>query len=63
MHRYSAFCFCAPRKTPRLFVAWMAPLVVLVVPSPAGAFELSGGVGLGGFLAGTAPRLAVSPHV
>jgi hypothetical protein len=41
----------------------MAPLVVvLVVPMPAGAFELSGGVSLGGFLAGTIPRLAVSPH-
>jgi hypothetical protein len=31
---------------------------------PAGAFEVSGGVGLGGFLAGgTLPRLAVTPHV
>lgn len=35
---------------------------VLVVPAPAGAFELSGGVSLGGIMAGTEPRLAVSPH-
>jgi len=31
-------------------------------PTPAAAFELSGGVSLGGILARTAPRLAVSPH-
>ena len=29
---------------------------------PAAAFELSGGMSLGGFLVGTVPRLAVSPH-
>jgi len=30
---------------------------------PAQAFEISGGVGVGGLLVGTDPRLAVSPHV
>lgn len=30
--------------------------------TPAEAFELSGGIGFGGVLAGTVPRLAVSPH-
>ena len=45
-------------------ITWAAMVVLLlvVVPTPAGAFELSGGVSLGGILAGTAPRLAVSPH-
>jgi hypothetical protein len=38
-------------------------LVLVGVPMPAGAFELSGGVSLGGLLAGTVPHLAVSPHV
>jgi hypothetical protein len=36
--------------------------VLLGITMPARAFELSGGVSLGGILAGTAPRLAVSPH-
>lgn len=40
-----------------------APLLLLVVAAPAAASELSGGVGLGGILVGTAPRFAVSPHV
>lgn len=35
---------------------------LLLVPAPAGAFELSGGVSLGGVMAGTKPRFAVSPH-
>jgi hypothetical protein len=39
-----------------------APLSLLLVAVPAGASELSGGVGLGGVLVGTAPRFAVSPH-
>jgi len=49
----------------RLLIKWAAPVVlVLVVPRPAGAFELSGGVSLGGFQVGsTLPRLAVTPHV
>jgi hypothetical protein len=47
-----------------LLITWAAPLLVLVAPMPAEAFELSGGVSLGGFLAGgTVPRLAVTPHV
>lgn len=46
----------------RITWAAMVVLVLVVVPTPAGAFELSGGVSLGGILAGTAPRLAVSPH-
>ena len=37
-------------------------LALIVVPMPARAFELSGGVSLGGILVGTIPRLAVSPH-
>jgi hypothetical protein len=36
--------------------------VLVAAPAPAAAFELSGGVSLGGILAGTVPRLAVSPH-
>jgi hypothetical protein len=51
-------------RTPGLLIPWMAPLaVVLLVPTPAGAFELSGGVSLGGFQAGTVPQLAVSPQL
>jgi hypothetical protein len=51
-------------RTPGLLITWAAPLVViLVVPMPARAFDLSGGVSLGGFQAGTVPRLAVSPNV
>ncbi len=37
-------------------------LALLGAPSRAEALELSGGVGLGGFLAGAVPHLAVSPH-
>jgi hypothetical protein len=41
-----------------------APLVLAIVAAsrPVEAFELSGGVSLGGILAGTLPRFAVSPH-
>lgn len=51
-------------RTPGARSTWAAAAlaVVLVAPPSASAFELSGGVGLGGFLAGTAPRFAVSPH-
>ena len=50
-------------RTPRFLIARAAPLVVvLVVPIPVGAFELSGGVSMGVFQAGTLPRLAVTPH-
>jgi hypothetical protein len=37
--------------------------VLVVVPTPAKAFELSGGVSMGGIQAGTDPRLAVSAFV
>ena len=37
-------------------------LAVLGVSTQAAAFEISGGVSVGGILAGTAPHLAVSPH-
>lgn len=37
-------------------------LVLIAVPMTAEAFEVSGGVSLGGIVAGTVPRLAVSPH-
>jgi hypothetical protein len=45
-------------------VSWAALCVfgLVAVPMPSGAVELSGGVGLGGILAGTVPRLAVSPN-
>lgn len=36
---------------------------LLGVPAPAQALELSTGVSAGGFLAGTVPHIAVSPHV
>lgn len=47
-----------------LLMTWATPLVVvLVVPRPAAGLEqLSGGVSLGGFQAGTVPQFAVSPH-
>lgn len=51
-------------RTPGPLITWAAPLViVLLLPIPAGAFELSGGVSLGGFQIGTVPRIAVGPHV
>jgi hypothetical protein len=46
----------------RISCAALFVLVLLVVPLPAGAYELSGGVSMGGILAGTVPHLAVSPH-
>ncbi len=51
------------RTTPGLPISWAAPLVIgLMAPHPAHAFEMSGGLSLGGFQAGTVPRLAISPH-
>jgi hypothetical protein len=35
---------------------------VLLVPTPAQALEISGGVSVGGILLGPDPRLAVTPH-
>jgi len=34
----------------------------VMLPEEAGAFELSGGVSVGGMVVGSSPRLAVSPH-
>jgi hypothetical protein len=47
-------------RTPGRRIKWAALVLVLVVSMPADAFELSGGVSLGVFLAGTVPRLAVN---
>jgi hypothetical protein len=46
----------------RLLGAVLCVLVLVGVPMPAGAFEVSGGLSLGGILAGTVPHFAVSPH-
>jgi hypothetical protein len=43
--------------------AWAVLVVLLVVSTPAMAFELNSGVNMGGALAGTIPRFAVSPSV
>lgn len=50
------------RRTPGLWVSWAPLVLVLVMPIPAGAFELSGGVSVGVFQAGALPRVAVTPH-
>lgn len=42
--------------------AVMSALVLVAARRPVGAVEVSGGVSLGGILAGAVPRLAVSPH-
>ncbi|MDI3290751.1 hypothetical protein [Polyangium sp. 15x6] len=44
------------------YCALLCASVLLATPGRARAFELSGGVSLGGILVGTDPRLAVSPH-
>lgn len=46
----------------RIGCAALIALLLMVVPMPAVAYELSGGVSMGGILAGAVPRLAVSPH-
>lgn len=45
------------------FLASLCVCFSMVVSVPAEAFEISGGVNLGGSLMGTEPRLAVSPQV
>jgi hypothetical protein len=52
-------------RTRGLRITWAAPFtVVLLTPTlAAGLEQLSGGVSVGGILAGTVPHLAVSPHV
>ncbi len=50
-------------KVARRSLSWMTALVALTIaPASAEAFELSGGISLGGILAGTVPRLSLSPH-
>ena len=43
-------------------MAGTALLVFIAAPTPAAALEITGGVNVGGFLAGAAPHLAVSPN-
>jgi len=45
----------------RALVLCVCACALVVVPAPARAFELSGGVSVGGFQIGTGPRLALSP--
>ncbi|MGK4006808.1 hypothetical protein WMF31_29570 [Sorangium sp. So ce1036] len=47
--------------TTRALVLCGCACALLVVPAPARAFELSGGVSVGGLQIGTGPRLALSP--
>jgi hypothetical protein len=47
----------------KLGFAWAGALLLTLVPQPAQAFELSGGVSMGGVLIGVDPRLAVTPHL
>lgn len=49
-------------KTKGRRIAGAGLVVFVIVPKPARALELNGGVSLGGFLVGTVPRLAVSPY-
>lgn len=52
-------------KTPWQRITWAGLFTSITVlsPSSTAAFELSGGVSLGGVVAGTTPHFAVSPHV
>jgi hypothetical protein len=43
-------------------MAGAALFVFIVAPTPAEALEITGGVNVGGFLAGAVPHLAVSPN-
>jgi hypothetical protein len=49
-------------RTKERRIAGAVLFILVVVPRPAGALELSGGMSLGGFLVGTIPRFAVSPN-
>jgi hypothetical protein len=54
----------APERRARRALFGLCACGVLAARVPAAdAFELSGGVSLGGILAGARPRLAVTPHV
>jgi hypothetical protein len=50
-------------RTSGLLITGAAFVLGFMMPTRVGATEVSGGVSLGGFLAGRVPRLAVSPHV
>ncbi|MDC3959547.1 hypothetical protein [Polyangium jinanense] len=49
------------RRDGRIESGMLCAALILLV-TPAEAYEVSGGVGLGGILVGTLPRFAVSPH-
>ncbi|AUX24350.1 hypothetical protein SOCEGT47_048870 [Sorangium cellulosum] len=50
-----------PKRQAKALVLCVCACALVVVPAPARAFELSGGVSVGGFQIGTGPRLALSP--
>lgn len=50
------------KRAAKRFFAGLCACSMMVVPVSAEAFEISGGVNLGGILMGTEPRLAVSPQ-
>lgn len=52
----------APRTLPRLLLALVAAVLLVALPRPARAFEVSGGVSAGGIMAGIVPRFALSAH-
>jgi hypothetical protein len=47
----------------RSFVSAICIGLLTATATPAEAYELNGGLSLGGFLVGTVPRFAVSPHI
>ena len=49
-------------RTLELLITGAALLVLVAVPMPAGAVEVTGGLSVGVFQAGTIPRVAVTPH-
>ena len=51
------------RRYGRIEGSALCAALLLVIALPANAYELGGGVSLGGLLVGTLPRFAVSPHV
>ena len=52
----------APRALRRLLPALVAAVLLVALPRPARAFEVSGGVSAGGIMAGIVPRFALSAH-
>ena len=52
----------APRALRRLLLALVAAVLLVALPRPARAFEVSGGVSAGGIMAGIVPRFALSAH-